>query len=85
MAQRLRKLILPNQGKSMPPADKPTAPDDATLDAYIDAAPALVALTIDPAYREGVRTHLRATANAARLVLEFPLDDEAEPAPIFRA
>lgn len=59
--------------------------DDATLEACIDAAPALVGLAIDPAYREGVKMNLRATANAARLVLEFPLEDEAEPAPVFRA
>jgi len=59
--------------------------DDIALEAHIDAAPALVGLSIDPAYRDGVKTHLRATANAARLVLAFPLDDEAEPAPVFRA
>jgi hypothetical protein len=59
--------------------------DDAALDACVDAAPALVGLRIDPAYRDGVKLNLRATANAARLVLEFPLDDEAEPAPLFRA
>jgi hypothetical protein len=69
----------------MPPSDRSTPPpDDAALDAYIDAAPVLVGLVIDPAYRDGVKTHLRATAAAARLVLEFPLDDEAEPAPVFR-
>jgi hypothetical protein len=70
----------------MPPSHKSTPPpDDATLDRIIDATPALVGLVIDPAYRDGVRTHLRATANAARLVLEFPLDDDVEPAPVFRA
>ena len=59
--------------------------DDKAIDAHIDAAPALVGLTIDPAYRDGVKLNMRATANAARLVLEFELDDEAEPAPVFLA
>jgi hypothetical protein len=61
------------------------AMSDASLDAHIDAAPALVGLTIDHAYREGVKLHMRATANAARFVLQSPLEDEAEPAPVFRA
>jgi hypothetical protein len=64
--------------KSVPPLD------DATLDAFIDSAPELVGLTIDPAYRDGMKTHLRATANAARLVLDFDLGDEIDPAPVFR-
>lgn len=72
-------------GDSMTPPDKSAPPDDDALDAYIDSAPALVGLAIDPAYREGVRTHLRATANAARFVLEFSLDDETDLAPVFRA
>lgn len=59
--------------------------DGAALDAHIDAAPALVGLAVDKKCREGVKLHLDALANAARLVLEFELADEAEPAPVFRA
>lgn len=71
------------QKKEESPPELPMS--DASLDAHIDAAPALVGLAINPAYREGVKLHMRATANAARFVLQFPLEDEAEPAPVFRA
>lgn len=59
--------------------------DQAALDAFIDAGAALVTLKIDPAYREGVKLHLQATANAAKLVMTFETEDDAEPAPVFRA
>ena len=42
-------------------------------------------LAIEPAWRGDVIAHLKATAAAARLVLAFPLPDELEPAPVFRA
>lgn len=59
-------------------------PDEQSLDAFIDAAASLNGLRIEPAYREGVRTHLNAVTNAARSVLAFETGDEAEPAPVFR-
>lgn len=34
-------------------------------------------------YREGVALQLAALMQQAQLVLEFPLPDEAEPAPVF--
>jgi hypothetical protein len=40
-------------------------------EAYVGAAAALIGLPIDP-------------AQMAALVMEFPLPDEAEPAPVFR-
>lgn len=65
--------------KSLPPVN------DSALDQLIEQAETLNALPINPEYRAAVKEQLKATANAARLVLEFPLDDEAEPAPVFRA
>ncbi|HMN52034.1 MAG TPA: DUF4089 domain-containing protein [Xanthobacteraceae bacterium] len=63
----------------------PSLPSNpAELDAFIDAGAALCGLAIDPPYREGVRLHLAATANAAKLVLAFPVEDDAEPSPVFR-
>ena len=53
-------------------------------DALIDAMAALVGLTIAPEYRSGVAAHLTAAIAAARLMAEWPQDDHAEPAPIFR-
>ena len=52
--------------------------------AVIDAMAPLLRLEIEPEYRPGIATNLEATARFAALVLEFPLDDEAEPAPVFR-
>ena len=55
------------------------------LDAWLDANAALLGIQIAPEWRDAVRQHLRITRDIAQLVLEFPLPDEADPAPIFRA
>ena len=52
--------------------------------AYVDAAAALLGIAIDPAYRPGVVLNLERIAQMASLVMDFPLPDEAEPAPVFR-
>jgi hypothetical protein len=55
------------------------------LDDFIDAAAAALALPLEPAWKPAVRANLAVTFRLARLVEEFPLADEAEPAPVFRA
>ena len=55
------------------------------LDTWLDANAALLGIQIAPEWRDAVRQHLRITRDIAQLVLEFPLPDEADPAPIFRA
>ena len=67
------------------PADLPPLPDDEAMLAYIDGAALLNGIPVDPAWRAEILANLRAVANAARAVLSFPLEDEAEPAPVFRA
>jgi len=68
--------------------DKKSAPslpsDPAALDAFIDAGASLCGLTVEPAYRAGVKVHLGAVTNAAKAVLAFEIEDEAEPGPVFR-
>lgn len=59
--------------------------NDADLDAYIDASAIALGLTIDPAWRDAVRANLAITFRLAGVVEEFPLPDEAEPAPVFAA
>ena len=59
--------------------------DDETALALVDAAAPLLGIELDPAWRAAVATNLKATANAAGLVLDFPLPDELESAPVFRA
>ncbi|MBX3548919.1 MAG: DUF4089 domain-containing protein [Xanthobacteraceae bacterium] len=58
--------------------------DPAALNAFIDTGAALSGFIVDPAYREGVKVHLNAVTNAAKLVLAVELEDDAEPAPVFR-
>jgi hypothetical protein len=54
-------------------------------DALMAAAAQALGLTIDPAWREGVKFHLRLVLDHAARVEEFPLPDDAEPAPVFHA
>jgi hypothetical protein len=60
-----------------------TKPFDA--EAVIDALAPLLGLEILPEYRPGIVTNLEVTARFARLVLDLPIHDEAEPAPVFAA
>jgi hypothetical protein len=55
------------------------------LDNYIDAVAAALALPIEEAWRPAVRANLEVSLRLARLVDEFPLPDETEPASIFSA
>ncbi|MGE0222505.1 MAG: DUF4089 domain-containing protein [Acetobacteraceae bacterium] len=58
---------------------------DQDLDAMIDAGTAALGIPLDPAWREAVRANLAVTLRLAEQVDAFPLPDEAEPAPVFRA
>jgi hypothetical protein len=61
-------------------------PDRADiLDTFIDAAAEALALPIAPDWKPAIRNNLAITFALARLVDEFPLPDESEPAPVFRA
>jgi hypothetical protein len=55
------------------------------LNDYIDAVASTLALPIDPAWKPAVRTNLEVTFKLARLVDEFLLPDEIEPASVFAA
>ncbi|MCX7307728.1 MAG: DUF4089 domain-containing protein [Afipia sp.] len=61
----------------MPPTDP--------LDDYIDAVAAALALSSDASQKPAVRANLDVTLKMARLVQEFPLPDEIEPASIYEA
>ena len=49
----------------------------------VDAAIALFEIPVEPPWREAAHANFAAIAAAARLVEAFPLDDEAEYAPVF--
>ncbi len=55
------------------------------LDDYIDAVAKALALPINDAWRPAVRANLDVLLRLARLVDEFALPDEAEPASVYSA
>jgi hypothetical protein len=56
-----------------------------SLDDYIDAVGRALALPIEQAWKPAVRANLEVTLKLARLVDEFALPDETEPASVFAA
>ena len=58
---------------------------DDTLAKLIDASAEALALPIAPEWRPAIKANLEVTLRLASLVAEFPLSDEAEPAPVFEA
>jgi hypothetical protein len=54
-------------------------------DAYVDAASRALNLPLDPAHRPGVVANMQRIAHFAAIVMEPPLDEGYEPAPVFRA
>jgi hypothetical protein len=55
------------------------------LDDFIDAAAKALALPIEDAWRPAVRANLEVSLKLARLVDEFALSDQAEPASVYTA
>jgi hypothetical protein len=70
--------VKPKAGSRVPAVADP-------LDAMIDAATAALSLPIDPAWKSAVRMNLQVTLGHAALVGAFALDDDTEPAPVFKA
>jgi hypothetical protein len=55
------------------------------LDDSIDAVAKALSLPVEDAWRPAVRANLEVSLRLARLVDEFALPDEAEPASVFTA
>ncbi len=55
------------------------------LDDYIDAVSKALALPVDDAWKPAVKANLEVSLRLARLVDEFVLSDETEPASVFAA
>ena len=63
-----------------------TTDDPATaLESYIDSLAATLGLAIEPAWSDAVLANMRTIAQAADLVMAYPLADHDEAAPVFRA
>jgi hypothetical protein len=59
--------------------------DDDMAGAVVDAMLPMLRLQIDPAWRPEIIANLKVNARMAQRVLEFPLDDELDAAPVFKA
>ena len=55
------------------------------LDHYIDAVSKALALPVEEAWKPAVKANLEVSLRLARLVDEFTLPDETEPASVFAA
>jgi len=53
------------------------------LDDYINAVAKALALPVEEAWRPAIRANLDVSLRLARLVDDFALPDETEPAPVF--
>jgi hypothetical protein len=60
------------------------APTDP-LDDYIDIVSRAMQLSVDVGWKAAVKTNLDVTLKFARLVAEFPLPDDIEPASVYEA
>ena len=61
----------------------PAAPE--LLDQFIEAAAHALALPVEPAWKGAVKANLEVTLRLAASFADFPLPDDAEPAPVFTA
>jgi hypothetical protein len=77
------------KAKSLRPASRQGRPARAGKpDAFgtlVTAAGEALGLSIEPSWQAGVTFNLQLLFKHAALVDQFPLPDEAEPAPVFRA
>jgi hypothetical protein len=62
-----------------------TAKTSDPLDDYIDAVSKAFGLPVEAAWKPAVKTNLEVSLRLARLVDEFALPDEIEPANVFAA
>lgn len=58
--------------------------DEFDADAIAESMLAYLGLPDEPAYRPGIVAHLVAARGIAGGLLALPLQDEAEPAPVFK-
>ena len=57
----------------------------ADLDQWIESMSEILRLPVSEAHKAGVKANLKTAGKMAALVDKAPLEDNAEPAPVFRA
>jgi hypothetical protein len=83
LSKRKTKAARARVARKVPAKRKPAGPD--ALDTLIDASACALALPLERAWRPGVSANLELTLRLATLFSDFPLPDDAEPAPVFVA
>ena len=79
------------RGRTAKAARKPSArsvrrsPVRDPLDALVDASAHALALPVEPEWKGAVKANLAVTLALAASFADFPLPDDAEPAPVFTA
>jgi hypothetical protein len=52
---------------------------------FVETAAQVLGLMIEPAWKPAIVANVATTLRLAALFMDFPLPDEAEPAPVFKA
>jgi hypothetical protein len=71
--------------KAAPKALPDLAPPELEERDFIEAAVHLLGLAIEPAWKPAIEANFAITLRLAASFMDFPLPDEAEPAPVFAA
>jgi hypothetical protein len=72
------------KSRSRPPARISGSRPDR-IDRLVEVSAQALGIPLDPGWREGIAFNLRLILRHAKLVDEFPLADDIEPAPVFYA
>ena len=73
------------RARPMLPKRGPKTAQRDPLDSFVDAAAHALDLKIEPAWKDAIKINLEVTLALAALCADFPLPDDAEPAPVFHA
>ena len=73
------------RSKAAPKARPNLAPPELKERDFIAAAAHVLGLAIEPAWRPAIEANFATTLRLAASFMDFPLPDEAEPAPVFAA
>ena len=82
----VKSMANKNIAEAQPKGRASVAPKPAdVIDTLVAANAQALSLRIDPAWRASVKRNLHVILTHAALVDQFPLPDDIEPAPVFRA
>jgi Protein of unknown function (DUF4089) len=85
MSRKTISRKLKSARRTRSPARPQRAKKAEVVETLVTAAGEALALPIEASWRAGVTLNLQLLLKHAALIGEFPLPDEAEPAPVFRA